>query len=108
MSEYTPTADEVRDSYADGRVGIGEWTRFDDSVKRAVEEAYAEFDRMIAQVERAAAEKAWGEGHAAGRDYQGDGWNCDAHDPEEGNPYRAAEIRGAAAPVTEEGDGNGV
>ena len=58
MSDYTPTVDEVRDRYADGRTGIGEWTRFDESVKRAVEEAYAEFDRMIAEVERAAAAKA--------------------------------------------------
>ena len=58
MTKYTPTVDEVRDRYADGRTGIGEWTRFDESVKRAVEEAYAEFDRMIASVEREAAEKA--------------------------------------------------
>ena len=58
MTKYTPTVEEVRDRYADGRTGIGEWTRFDESVKRAVEEAYAEFDRMIAEVERAAAAKA--------------------------------------------------
>ena len=31
--------------------------------------------------------EAWRQGHAAGRDYQGDGWNCDAHDPEGDNPY---------------------
>ena len=61
MTKYTPTVDEVRDRYADGRTGIGEWTRFDESVKRAVESAYAEFDRMIAEVERAAAAKARGE-----------------------------------------------
>lgn len=58
MSEYIPTLDEVRDKYADSRVGIGEWTRFDESVKQAVESAYAEFDRMIAEVERAAAARA--------------------------------------------------
>lgn len=58
MSDYVPTIDEVRDRYADARVGIGEWTRFDESVNLAVEEAYAEFDRMIAEVERAAAERA--------------------------------------------------
>ena len=58
MREYIPTLDEVRDKYADARVGIGEWTRFDESVKQAVESAYAEFDRMIAEVERAAAAKA--------------------------------------------------
>lgn len=50
MSEYTPSVDKVRDLYADARAGVGEWTRFDDSVKRAVEDAYAEFDRMIAKV----------------------------------------------------------
>lgn len=33
--------------------------------------------------------EAWLEGHAAGRDYQGDGWNCDTHDPERDNPYQA-------------------
>lgn len=36
----------------------------------------------------AVAAKAWAEGHAAGRDYQADGWNSDAHDPAEDNPYR--------------------
>lgn len=50
MSEFTPSVDKVRDLYADARAGVGEWTRFDDSVKRAVEAAYAEFDRMIAKV----------------------------------------------------------
>lgn len=50
MNDYTPSVDEVRDRYADARVGIGEWTRFDESVRRAVEDAQAEFDRMIAQV----------------------------------------------------------
>lgn len=58
MSEYTPTPDEVRDRYADARAGIGEWTRFDESVRRAVEEAYEEFDRMIAAIEREAAARA--------------------------------------------------
>ncbi|MBK0420463.1 hypothetical protein JD276_15675 [Leucobacter sp. CSA1] len=55
---FTPTPDEVRDRYADARAGIGEWTRFDESVKRAVEEAYEEFDRMIAAIEREAAARA--------------------------------------------------
>lgn len=48
MSEYTPSLDEARDRYADARAGVGEWTRFDDSVLRAVEDAYAEFDRWLA------------------------------------------------------------
>lgn len=50
------------------------------------------FDRWCAEVERAAAEKAWSVGHAAGQDYRADGWNSDAHDPEEDNPYRAAAL----------------
>lgn len=33
--------------------------------------------------------KAWSEGHAAGRDYQADGWNSDTHNPEHDNPYRS-------------------
>ena len=48
-------------------------------------------DAELASVERAAAEKAWAEGHIAGRDYQGDGWNADAHDPADDNPYRREE-----------------
>lgn len=55
--------------------------------------AAASPDVVVALVERveaaeAAVERAWSEGHAAGRDYAGDGWNGDAHDPQEDNPYR--------------------
>ena len=58
MSEYVPTADDVRDRYADARVGVGEWTRFDESVKRAVEDAYAEFDAWLAAHDAEVAAKA--------------------------------------------------
>ena len=58
MSEYTPSVDNVRDRYAGARAGIGEWTRFDDSVRRAVEDAYAEFDSMIARVRAEALREA--------------------------------------------------
>lgn len=44
----------------------------------------------LEETARAASETAWSVGHAAGRDYQGDGWNCDVHDPEDDNPYRQA------------------
>lgn len=54
---YTPTVEDVRDRYADARAGVSEWTRSDDSV-RAVEEAYEEFDRMIASVRADALEAA--------------------------------------------------
>ena len=43
-------------------------------------------DERIAEAQNLLA-GAWLEGHAAGRDYQGDGWNSDAHDPNEDNPY---------------------
>ena len=49
-NEFTPTTEDARDRYADARVGVGEWTRFDESVKRAVDEAYAEFNRWLAKV----------------------------------------------------------
>lgn len=71
MSDYTPTTDEVRGIYNE-RVGND-----------------IEFDRWLADHERKVAERAWLEGHAAGIDYQGDGWNSDAHDPALDNPYRA-------------------
>ena len=64
----------------------------------------AEYDHWLAEVERAAAEKAWSKGHAAGRDYQGDGWNSDAHDPEEDNPYRAAALGLTAEQEGENGE----
>lgn len=84
MSEqYTPTTEEVRDRYADARAGIGEWTRFDDSVARAVEEAYAEFDRWLAERDAEVAAKAWDRGCASG--YR------EAHtNVTERNPYRKA------------------
>ena len=80
MSETT--TDEIYDSYRRWQVwaiGTGDTAR-------------EKFDAWLAEVERAAAERAWGEGHIAGRDYQGDGWNQDAHDPSEDNPYRAAAL----------------
>lgn len=36
--------------------------------------------------------EVWTEGHKAGVAYQGDGWNCEAHDPEEDNPYRKVDV----------------
>lgn len=41
----------------------------------------------LAERDRRVKAEAWREGHAAGREYQGDGWNQDAHDPERDNPY---------------------
>lgn len=46
MSDYTPTTDRVRADYAETYEGTDE-------------RRYARFDRWLAEVERAAAEKAW-------------------------------------------------
>lgn len=72
MSEYTPTVKAFRGVYGEM---CAVWCRDD---------ALAEFDRFIARIQA----EAWAEGHASGRDYQADGWNADAHDPEDDNPYR--------------------
>ena len=58
MDEYTPSADEVRGYYAFGQI--------DPSNPSCP--VRAEFDRWLAEVERAAAEKAWDEGEEAGYD----------------------------------------
>ena len=61
----------------------------DDYDNSAIEHAGHLADVLLASpVTRRIQAEAWGEGHAAGRDYQGDGWNSDAHDPEADNPYR--------------------
>ena len=88
MSEYTPTTAEVREEFVYGHQEVD----MRGNVVVSFDEANVRWDRWLAKVERAAAERAWGEGHIAGRDYQGDGWNQDAHDPSEDNPYRAAAL----------------
>lgn len=61
---------------------------------RALCDAYREkaaravLDAVAPAIEARAKAAAWDEGHAAGREYQGDGWNCDVHDPRDDNPYR--------------------
>lgn len=44
--------------------------------------------RVLAPAVKTLMAEAWLEGHVAGRDYQGDGWNSDAHDPADDNPYK--------------------
>ena len=65
MSEYTPTTDEVRGDYAHFQTPGGT-----DPVTGEFAEGLAEFDRWLAkhdaEVECAAAEKAWDEGEQAG------------------------------------------
>lgn len=51
MTEYTPTVEEVRENYAD-------YASENCVRRRGTCDHHAEFDRMIAQVERAAAVKA--------------------------------------------------
>ena len=54
----------------------------------AAEDLHAEGLLVTPAHDAVVAARAWDEGHAAGRDYQADGWNSDAHDPAEDNPYR--------------------
>jgi hypothetical protein len=56
MNGYTPTTEEVRGDYAHFQVPGGT-----DPVTGEFAEGLAEFDRWLAEVERAAAEKAWWE-----------------------------------------------
>lgn len=70
------------------------WTPNTADIRRASEQSWlltgADFDRWLDAIIRAAQSEAWTAGHVAGRDYQGDGWNADAHDPSADNPYREA------------------
>lgn len=59
MSEYTPTAAEAFDAT------IYTWVDWKGRYP-STEAAEAAWDRMIAEVQREAAEKAWGEGYGAG------------------------------------------
>lgn len=97
MSDYTPTTEEVRNSYKSGA-----WLKGREGVPQFNPDEYrpiyfAEFDRWLAEVERAAARQAWEEGVATalnhakrGSDgitlklvtFDGDAWK---------NPYREGE-----------------
>lgn len=72
VSRYTPTIEEVRDAFAGHD--------FDQAITGA------QFDRWLAEVERAAAEKAWDEGYEH---------NCNPSDgpvdKSYSNPYRRNE-----------------
>ena len=63
MNDYTPTTEQIRAVYASGefadrQIGPGDY---------AYEHGdFSEFDRWLAEVERAAAEKAWDDGRAEG------------------------------------------
>lgn len=59
MSDHTPTTEQVRNIYANEREDELKWDGLDDD--QAIFEMQAEFDRWLAEVERAAAEKAWDE-----------------------------------------------
>lgn len=79
---YDPTMDDLADAWVLLRLpltatqgGGREW-----EIEHVRAEAMRAINRLRAE--------AWDEGHASGRDYQADGWNADAHDPEDDNPYR--------------------
>lgn len=59
MSEILPTTESVRNIYATSREEALEWDGESDD--QTIFEVQEEFDRWFAEVERAAAEKAWNE-----------------------------------------------
>lgn len=80
--EYTPTTDEMRNVYASVQaLGIRS------GPPGAIEYNHgkAKFDRWLAEVERAAAEKAWHEGFCRGEVSGGREWPINPHTE---NPYR--------------------
>jgi len=58
MSEYTPTVEDVRSYYVEGRLSMHDGFEFTDE---------AQFDRWLAAVIREEAAKAWGLGYFAAR-----------------------------------------
>ncbi|MHA3724333.1 hypothetical protein ACXR2T_10680 [Leucobacter sp. HY1910] len=74
----------------DGVPNAGEWRADAHAALTAVRAAPS-------VVVREAKAEAWREGHAAGCDYRADGWNSDAHDPEEDNPYRSGGVTNEGA-----------
>lgn len=83
MSEQALTTPEemvrlLRSEYANGAY-----------TDAGVDRRLAEFDRMLAEVKRAAAERAWDEGNEAGHESEShwDGWRYDRGYPLT-NPYR--------------------
>lgn len=93
MREETPTIEQARHAYCDGLSGTS----------RTRAESIAEFDRMIAEVRREAAEKAWREGELAGTRNQRDfhlyqqgkitETEYERRVNERANPYRAEAYR---------------
>lgn len=90
MSNYVPTTEEVRDGWVclifDG--GAREEAKLDSRWNQELSEA--QFDRWLAEVERAAAEKAWAEGWAtrASRSYGHLKVGESVPAPRHINPYR--------------------
>jgi hypothetical protein len=62
----------------------------DSDFSRRVVEALGENMGVLAPAIKQLMAEAWLEGHEAGRDYQGSGWNSDAHNPQADNPYSGA------------------
>lgn len=81
MSEYTPTTGVVRGAYVEDQIGYAMPYHIPES------EHEERFDRWLAEVERAAAQKAWGEGFQACAEW----WEIhhwQHTEAFEGNPYR--------------------
>lgn len=83
MDEYTPSTEEVREAYAHEADSIGE--------VQYRPENHAEFDRWLAEHDRAVAANAWDEGFTSG---QVDMLRHEVSTPEDPctpNPYRITE-----------------
>jgi len=80
--EYTPTTEEVRREYAAGRGRMGLAIDLD---------THSDFNRWLAQVERAAAERAWDEGWRGREEAERTRYHTTS--PEIRNPYREGEAR---------------
>lgn len=61
MSEYTPKTHEIRAAAVNHRAPLIHRQMFGQTIRGAERVALAEFDRWLAEVQRAAAEKAWDE-----------------------------------------------
>ncbi|UOR02043.1 hypothetical protein MUN77_01545 [Leucobacter allii] len=104
MSEYTPTTEQVRNIYAYERENELGWAGLDDD--QTIFEMQAEFDRWLAEVERAAAEKAWGAALNHVEELADPLWTVpedqhseiltipDVQQARRGNPYHAVEMEG--------------
>lgn len=86
---------DQRDEYADLLAQALNAVTIEEDRTALAEEKLAFLNQQILDLYenlQTAKEEAWAEGHAAGRDYQADGWNSDTHDPVKDNPYKKEDL----------------